>query len=42
MCTNGEHTHANHATYAAFWHWWLAQLKVVFISRAASGKVGVP
>jgi hypothetical protein len=39
--TRGEHLHADHATCAAFWHLWLAQLEVVFISRAASGVVGV-
>ena len=36
-----EHTPADHATYATFWHCRLAQLNVVFISRAASGVVGV-
>jgi len=32
-----EHTPADHATYAAFWRWWLAQLEGVCISRAALG-----
>ncbi len=36
-----KHTHADHAPYAAFWHRWLAQLEGVFISRGASGVVGV-
>ena len=34
---SGEHTHADHATYAAFWHSWLAHLKRDFISRGAFG-----
>ena len=41
MRANAEHTHTDHATYAAFWRRWFAQLEVVFISRAASGVVGV-
>jgi hypothetical protein len=40
MCVS-KHTHADHATYAAFHHRWLAQLDVGFISRGASGVVGV-
>jgi len=36
-----KHTHADHATYAAFWQWWLAQWNVGFISRVGSGVVGV-
>jgi len=37
----GKHAHADHATYAAFWHSWLAQLDGGFISRGTSGVVGV-
>jgi hypothetical protein len=39
--TSGKQSHADHATYAAFWHCRLAQLEGVFISRVASGVVGV-
>jgi hypothetical protein len=36
-----KHAHADHATVATFWQNWLAQLEDVFISRVASGVVGV-
>jgi hypothetical protein len=36
-----KHPLADHATHAAFWRAWLAQLKVGFISGGASGVVGV-
>jgi hypothetical protein len=32
-----EQTPADHAMYAAFWQFWLAQLEGGFISRVASG-----
>jgi hypothetical protein len=36
-----KQAHSDHAKVAAFWHGWLAQLGVGFISRAASGVVGM-
>jgi hypothetical protein len=34
-------TPADHATHAAFWQFWLAQLESIFISRVPSGVVGM-